>query len=524
MKRIVFTLLFSLTFTSSFAQNTQNFTRQFQTSSGIYGYVEIITQPTGFGTLAIQQRRTVIEGINNFSGNSLSDFGVSFPFNCSNCFFYADGTVSMQIRDVYGRSSGTFSKGGTINLNSGINRFIDWAPGVKEQHNQALSKYKEGNYWERNGRVETLNIYNVRGGDFGKITDALRRYNSAQNQNKTANSQAQASTPTIGNLSSVSRNSSNNSYSTTTTTSNNGVMYDSNGLPTTPEIEAQKARSQAQYARRMEQIQYATQALTAIANVIEQNRQARLAYEREQRMKEQMEEERKNQFYYQANQYRKQYKSIIKARQDYLNQPKLKSTLNEDGAGFKPLFIYFAYIPKDYDYYYENVNYPNTMKFKINEDTKIQFSQVFAFFPYSNGQYPFIEDIKNKILTEYFGNKAGNYHAVFFGWEKSVKAITSSLKKNMDLAVSTYFFGSASPPQTNQITFLNDKVNQSESKDYWTGEKVKKKSNEKIDYFNQGKPKSKSKKDYWNTSKKEKTEKNTTKTKSKKKKVNYWDN
>ncbi|GAB1308537.1 hypothetical protein KH5_12200 [Urechidicola sp. KH5] len=498
MNRIVLNLFLTFTFASSFAQNTQNFTRQFQTSSGIYGYVEVLTSPTGFGTLAIQQSKTVVEGINNFSGNSLSEYGVSFPFNCSNCFFYADGTVSMQIRDVIGRSSGTFSKGGTINLNSGINRFIDWAPSVKEQHNEALSKYREGNYWERNGRVETLNIYSVKGGDFGTVSNALRQYNADQNQQSVSNSQTQNSSQTIGNISSVSRNSSNNS--TSTVSNNNGVMYDSNGLPTTPEIEAQKARSQAKYEQQMERIQYATQALTALGNMLEQNRQNRLAFEREQARKKQMEEERKNQFDFQAEKYRGQFKAVISARQAFLEQPKLKSVLNQDGTGFKPLYIYFAYIPKDYDYYYENVRYPNTMKFKINEEVNVQFSQVFAFFPYSNGQYPFIEEIKNKILAEYFGRKANDYYTVFFNWEKSVEAVTNSLRSNLDKAVSTHYFSQAIPPKSNQITFLNDKINSEQSKDYWTGEKVKTKSGEKTDYWSTDKKKKNKKKktDYWN--------------------------
>ncbi|GAB1309673.1 hypothetical protein KH5_23560 [Urechidicola sp. KH5] len=81
------------------------------------------------------------------------------------------------------------------------------------------------------------------------------------------------------------------------------------------------------------------------------------------------------------------------------------------------------------------------------------------------------------------------------------------------MAVSTYYFSKASPPQTNQITFLNDKVNSEQSKDYWTGEKIKSKSDEKTDYWSTDKKsKSTQKKDYWSTDKKTK------------KKTDYWNN
>ncbi|GAB1309674.1 hypothetical protein KH5_23570 [Urechidicola sp. KH5] len=215
---------------------------------------------------------------------------------------------------------------------------------------------------------------------------------------------------TIGQVSTVTNNSNN----TGTSSTKNGVMYDSNGLPTTPEIEAMKRKSQAEYNRNVQMFQAGMQTLNAIGNMLEQNRQRRLAFEREQRQKEEMEEQRKIQFNNQARQFRKQYNEVISSRQSFLDQVKLKSTLGEDGTVFKPLYIYFAYVPKDYDYYYERVNYPNILKFEINENTQVQFSQVFAFFPYSNGQYPFIEDIKKQIIREHFGRKANDYETVFF--------------------------------------------------------------------------------------------------------------
>lgn len=570
MNKIILNLIFGLTFLSVYSQNTQSFTRDFRTSSGIYGYVEILTQPTGFGTLAIQQKRTVVQGINNFSGNSLSEYGINFPFNCSNCFFYADGSVSMQIRDVIGRSSGSFSKGGTINLNSGLNRSVDWSPGVVDLHNSALNKYREGNYWERNGRVESLNIYSVKGADFGNVTRAIEKHNAAKRktdkfnklisqasntslsnnqrlsylnqakqyaqtseeenkvdsainslnqeikseQNQNTRSANNSTSQNIGNISAVSSN-------TSTASSQNQVFYDANGMPTTPAIEAIKARSQAKYERNMQKVQVISNVLTGLVSYFEQQRQNRLAYEERQRQLKEQEERKKELFRSQASQYRSEYKKIIRSRKSFLNQVKLKSTLDIDGTGFKPLYIYFAYVPKDYDYYYENVSYPSTLDFKINQEIDVKFSSVFGFFPYSNGQYPFINDVKQQILEDHFGNKTKDYDVVFFPWEDSVESIVSSLRSNLNKAVNESYFANAIPSSNDEIVFLNSKISASQSKDYWTGEKVKAKSTKKVDYFGSDSQKVNSKKDYWNTQKKKKTVKDSTKTK---KKVNYWDN
>lgn len=306
-------------------------------------------------------------------------------------------------------------------------------------------------------------------------------------------------TQSIGNISSVSRN-------TNTTSSQDQVYFDiKSNMYTTPEIEAIKVRSQAKYERDMQNVQAISNAVTGIVNYFEEQRQQRLAYEEVERRKEAQEERRKEIFSNQANQYRNELNKIIDARKSFLNQSKLKSTLEEDGTGFKPLFIYFAYAEKDYDYYYENVVYPSTLDFRINQNIDVQFSSVFGFFPYSNGQYPFINDIRQKILDEYFSNKINNYDVVFFQWENSVESVVASLKTNMNKAVNENYFSNSIPSNENNIIFLNSKISRSDSKDYWTGKKIRQKTKDKIDYFD-----------------KVKSTKDTTKTK--KKKTNYWDN
>ena len=64
MKHILYYILFCYAI-SGFAQQSQYFTKQFETSSGIYGYVKITTQPSTVGEayIWIQQDAVVVEGI-----------------------------------------------------------------------------------------------------------------------------------------------------------------------------------------------------------------------------------------------------------------------------------------------------------------------------------------------------------------------------------------------------------------------------------------------------------------------------
>ena len=190
-----------------------------------------------------------------------------------------------------------------------------------------------------------------------------------------------------------------------------------------------------------------------------------------------------NAFNEQAKKYRSKVKTIIRARKSFVNQPKLKSTVYEDGSSFKPIYIYFAFVDKDYHYSKENIKFPNTMEIKINETAKVQFSQVFAFFPYSNGQYPLISDIKKKILNEHFRNTSNDFEVFFFPWERSVKNIVNSLQQNMNDAVSKHYFANAIPSNKNEIEFIVSNSSASQTKDYWTGEQVKKKETKKTDYW-----------------------------------------
>lgn len=307
----------------------------------------------------------------------------------------------------------------------------------------------------------------------------------------------------IETISAVNRNTTNHQNST----SKNQIVYNSAGLPSTQEIESKMAEINANYAQQRQTGQLIVNTLTSIGNYFEQQRQQRIAFEERQEALRQQEEERKKAFYSQADLYRKELKQVIESRKQFVNQPKLKSTLTQNATTFDPLYIYFAYVPKDFDYYSENVSYPNTLNFEIKEEIDVKFSPVFAFFPYSNGQYPFIEDVKSQIIIEHFGSKAKNYNIFFFNWETSVEDVVASIKNNMNDAVNKHYFNNAIPSDNTEVVFLNAKINAAQSKDYWTGDKVK--QTKKVDYWNDSKT----------TKKKTDLDK-----KTKKKKNDYWNN
>lgn len=183
-KKIKLVLLFFLFYTIAplFGQQVQKFTKQFNTPSGIYGYVKLSTEPStvGFAYVWVQQDAVVVEGIRssgqNFTGNSLSEYGISFPVNCSNCFFYADGQASMVVKGV--NYYGNFDKGGIINLGDigKTNQPVKFSSIAKTQHNNEQPRLGYS-IWEKHGRVDYINIHKVKGAFFGKITRAVSNYN-----------------------------------------------------------------------------------------------------------------------------------------------------------------------------------------------------------------------------------------------------------------------------------------------------------------------------------------------------------
>lgn len=193
MKKKLFILLVFI-FSSNYfveAQTLQKFRKQFETNSGIYGYVDITTKPTAVGApyIWIQQDAVVVEGIKGENGRltgfDLSDYGVTFPFSCSNCYFFTEGTASMVLNGV--RYYADYEKGAAIHRGGAgkSNSTVHFSREVKDLHNEIRKKLDlDESPWETTGRIEEINAYGVAGADFSKITGAKRKYEKKLKEKK----------------------------------------------------------------------------------------------------------------------------------------------------------------------------------------------------------------------------------------------------------------------------------------------------------------------------------------------------
>lgn len=250
-----------------------------------------------------------------------------------------------------------------------------------------------------------------------------------------------------------------------------------------------------------------------IGSMMDRKRQQREAKERAMAAREKRirdEKEREKDFYRQADKYIKEIKDIVKYRKEFFIKSQNKTTYNLDGSSFEPIYIIYAYTKKGYDSYSSYARYPSTMNIKLKKhQAKVYFSPVMAVFPFSNGTYPYFEDIKRNILNNHVPFDQSQYDITFLDAETSVDKIISSLTRNMNNVVYNHEFTTAIPSQNNNIIFLNDKIVDSNNTDYWTGGIIEIKETKKVDYFKTKKPTNTSKTDYF----KENKSKN---------KVNYW--
>ena len=75
-----------------------------------------------------------------------SNYGVQFPFNSSNCYFYADGQASMLLNGV--AYYGDFNKGGSINRGGmgKTNQTVHFSQSTRALHDRLRSKNNVKSY------------------------------------------------------------------------------------------------------------------------------------------------------------------------------------------------------------------------------------------------------------------------------------------------------------------------------------------------------------------------------------------
>ena len=187
MKAIGLTLLFSLIIVNSWSQDTRSHKVYFENSDGINGYVTLITKPTTVGNayLWVQQEKVVIEWVSdgfdsyNSSNDQLAQYGVTFPFECTDCYFNTKALVSMLIRGEMQRVRVWTEESSSVHSGSlgKSNLFIPWSEDVKERHDDEEYVEGEKKAWERTGVCEEIQITSdVQGSGINKIHSAIRAY------------------------------------------------------------------------------------------------------------------------------------------------------------------------------------------------------------------------------------------------------------------------------------------------------------------------------------------------------------
>ncbi len=276
------------------------------------------------------------------------------------------------------------------------------------------------------------------------------------------------------------------------------------------------SQNNAMYQKSFSEIDRAgNQIKSLIGSIMDRKQKEREARERAIALREQRiedEENRKKSFYRQANKFINEIEVIVNKRKEFFEKQN-KPTYNLDGSSFEPIYIIYAYTKNGYDGYSSYADYPE-MNIKLhNEYATVYFSPVMAVFPFSNGTYPYFEDIKHNILNNYVALDKSQYSITFLNAETTVDKIISSLTNNMNNVVYRHEFSSAIPSKNNNIIFLNDKIVESNNKDYWTGGAVSTNETQKVDYFKSNDSVKKAKTDYFKKSEPKS-----------KKKVNYWGN
>lgn len=275
------------------------------------------------------------------------------------------------------------------------------------------------------------------------------------------------------------------------------------------------SRNNALYQQSFSQLDKAADQLSSLlGSLASRKRQQREARERAIALREKRIEDQKKReqsFYRQANRHIKEIEDIVRKRKEFFLKDRNKPTYNLDGSSFEPIYIVYAYTKKGYGNYSSYAHYPE-MDIRLHmEKATVYFSPVMAVFPFSNGTYPYFEDIKRNILNNYVSIDLSKYDITFLDAETSVDNIINSLTNSMSNIVYNHEFSSAVPSNNNNIIFLNDKIVDSNNTDYWTGGVLERKATKKVDYFNTHKTNTKSKVDYFNTE-----------TPNQKKKVDYW--
>ncbi len=197
----------------------------------------------------------------------------------------------------------------------------------------------------------------------------------------------------------------------------------------------------------------------------------------------------KKQFYDEAKTIMIDKVLTIASREQLLEEGTVTKTYDKFSQKGDPIYFFFVESPQDYNYYKEEVKYPDKMIIEIKENVPLFFSPIIAVYPNSRGEYPFIKEIVNKAINNY---KIGsNNLSKVYNWSKDLDEIENLLMETAKYSTSMGFIPQLS--SEGLVTLGNSST--TTQNDYWN-KSLQNNGNVRKESNNTESPK----KDYWNRS------------------------
>lgn len=252
--------------------------------------------------------------------------------------------------------------------------------------------------------------------------------------------------------------------------------------------------------------------------------QLRIARERE-RKREELLARQQREFNSMVNEIRREQQRIVNARETFIkakiNYTKTYDKFSKNG---EPIYVFYVETAPDYNFYKENVRFPNTAEIEIKQEASLRFSPIIAVYPNSSGEYPFLKDLLSRIAQEYLKGSKSIYK--IYNWSQTLEEIQTFYSTTSEKALQANF--SPILPKGEMLVVLNQENNSKASgKNYWTnGQQEEQVTSNNNNYWESSQQqtsrvKEPSRPDYWSTSN-VKVKDTVPTSNSKEKTFNYW--
>lgn len=156
------------------------------------------------------------------------------------------------------------------------------------------------------------------------------------------------------------------------------------------------------------------------------------------RKKEKMLRTQKEKFKVLAEKQKNIKKDIIKKRVMFFDGNKeIVSISNKTSIKNQPQYFFMTYTDNSIGYYRENISFPDKIEVYINENAYVNFSPLIAVYPFSNGEFPFLNEIK-KELSKQLKMKKDFKYGKFMPWEDSLELAQAKYKAEVSSATESY--------------------------------------------------------------------------------------